>query len=644
MVGRIRPDLFPRVFGPGADQPLDAAIVRRRSPSWPTRWRRHRGAAHARGHGAWLPRHRQRQHGQRDQADLRRSAATTSRATRCAASAAPAAQHACQVADALGIGRILIHPLASVLSAYGIGLADIRVLRQRAIEAPLDATPGAGPAPGARRAERRGAARAVPQQGVPERIETGERGAPALRWHRRGAAGARRLAAQRDARRLRARAPHALRLHRRRRGPSWSSSDGRGASAAWRRSTSRSARWCRAAPATRSSRSPRRRCSPAGRASAGRAVRGARLCPRETCAPATRWPARRWSRVRPTTVVVEPGWRLAVTDARPSRPRARRAAAPRGGARHRRPIRSCSRSSTVSSCRSPSRWARRCRTRPIRSTSRSGWISPAPCSTPTAAGRQRAAHAGAPRLDGRVGAGDLRADAARAGARATSSRSTTPMTAARTCPTSPWSCRCSTHDAAEPLFFVAARGHHADIGGITPGSMPPVSHARSTRRACCSTTSARRAAAVSARRRCAALLHRRPLARRATRSQNIADLQGADRRLRRRARTSCASMVARVTACDGRAGLHGPRAGQRRGVRAPGDRPAARRRVRATDGRRREIRVRDRRRRARRAGRRVDFTGTSAAAAPTTSTRPRPVDPGRRALRVPHAWSTTTSR
>jgi 5-oxoprolinase (ATP-hydrolysing) len=48
-----------------------------------------------------------------------------------------AGQHACLVADALGLRRILVHPLASVLSAYGMGLADERVIRQRAIEAEL---------------------------------------------------------------------------------------------------------------------------------------------------------------------------------------------------------------------------------------------------------------------------------------------------------------------------------------------------------------------------------------------------------------------------------------------------------------------------------------------------------------------------
>ena len=46
-------------------------------------------------------------------------------------------QHACLVADALGMTRVFIHPLAGVLSAYGMGLADVRALRQQAVEATL---------------------------------------------------------------------------------------------------------------------------------------------------------------------------------------------------------------------------------------------------------------------------------------------------------------------------------------------------------------------------------------------------------------------------------------------------------------------------------------------------------------------------
>ncbi|HJS32338.1 MAG TPA: hydantoinase B/oxoprolinase family protein, partial [Alphaproteobacteria bacterium] len=47
-------------------------------------------------------------------------------------------QHACKVADALGMTTVFIHPLAGVLSAYGMGLADLRVLREKAVEARLE--------------------------------------------------------------------------------------------------------------------------------------------------------------------------------------------------------------------------------------------------------------------------------------------------------------------------------------------------------------------------------------------------------------------------------------------------------------------------------------------------------------------------
>ena len=47
-------------------------------------------------------------------------------------------QHACLVADALGMTSVLIHPFSSLLSAYGMGLADIRSVRQQAVEEPFD--------------------------------------------------------------------------------------------------------------------------------------------------------------------------------------------------------------------------------------------------------------------------------------------------------------------------------------------------------------------------------------------------------------------------------------------------------------------------------------------------------------------------
>ena len=52
-------------------------------------------------------------------------------------------QHACQVADSLGIERILIHPLAGVLSAYGIGLASVKVIREESWLKPLGEDPSA---------------------------------------------------------------------------------------------------------------------------------------------------------------------------------------------------------------------------------------------------------------------------------------------------------------------------------------------------------------------------------------------------------------------------------------------------------------------------------------------------------------------
>ena len=51
-------------------------------------------------------------------------------------------QHACLVADALGMDRVMIHPLAGVLSAYGMGLADRRELRERTVALSLESTTG----------------------------------------------------------------------------------------------------------------------------------------------------------------------------------------------------------------------------------------------------------------------------------------------------------------------------------------------------------------------------------------------------------------------------------------------------------------------------------------------------------------------
>ena len=90
--------------------------------------------------------------------------------------------------------------------------------------------------------------------------------------------------------------------------------------------------------------------------------------------------------------------------------------------------------------------------------------------------RQRPAHPGAPRLDGRVHQGGAPAQRGTRCGPATCTPSTTRTTAAPTCPTSPSSPRSSTSAERDGLLFlVASRGHHAEIGGITPGSMPAFS-------------------------------------------------------------------------------------------------------------------------------------------------------------------------
>ncbi len=137
LLGRIRPEDFPALFGPHGDQPLDAGIVRRRFKEL--------AATVSAGTGFETGAERLAS-GFLDVAIESMARAIRHVSVRlghdpadfclcCYGGAAP--QHACRVADALGIKEILIHPLAGVLSAWGIGLADRRLTRRRSIEQPL---------------------------------------------------------------------------------------------------------------------------------------------------------------------------------------------------------------------------------------------------------------------------------------------------------------------------------------------------------------------------------------------------------------------------------------------------------------------------------------------------------------------------
>jgi 5-oxoprolinase (ATP-hydrolysing) len=138
LLGRIHPEFFPCVFGPNADEPLDGGAT---SAAF-TELAREIGAA---TRSAPTPEQVaagfvrvavERMANAIKQISVQRGHDVTRFALCCFGGAG--GQHAAQVAEALGIQTVIVHPLAGVLSAYGIGVADVRVLRQASAEAPLD--------------------------------------------------------------------------------------------------------------------------------------------------------------------------------------------------------------------------------------------------------------------------------------------------------------------------------------------------------------------------------------------------------------------------------------------------------------------------------------------------------------------------
>jgi 5-oxoprolinase (ATP-hydrolysing) len=137
LLGRIQPDLFPRVFGPGGDEPIDvdavrgafAALAAEVSAAAPQPYTPEEVAE-----GCIRVAVESMSNAIR-RVSLRRGRDVTEYTLCCFGGAA--GQHACFVADALGMSRVFIHPLAGVLSAYGIGIADVRALREQAVEAAL---------------------------------------------------------------------------------------------------------------------------------------------------------------------------------------------------------------------------------------------------------------------------------------------------------------------------------------------------------------------------------------------------------------------------------------------------------------------------------------------------------------------------
>jgi 5-oxoprolinase (ATP-hydrolysing) len=138
LLGKIRPDFFPRLFGPDGNQPLDRDVVERKFAALRD------AVAKATGR-ALSPRQLaegfiaiavENMASAIKQISIRRGHDATRATLNCFGGAG--GQHACLVADALGIRRVMVHALAGVLSAYGMGLADLRVLREATIRTSLD--------------------------------------------------------------------------------------------------------------------------------------------------------------------------------------------------------------------------------------------------------------------------------------------------------------------------------------------------------------------------------------------------------------------------------------------------------------------------------------------------------------------------
>ena len=139
LVGKIQPAHFPAIFGPGADQPLDAAIVRDKFAALADAIAAATGERRdARGVAEGFLRIAVANMANAiKQISVQKGHDATRFALACFGGAG--GQHACMVADELGMETVFIHPLAGVLSAYGIGLADQAVLRQQAVEVPFTA-------------------------------------------------------------------------------------------------------------------------------------------------------------------------------------------------------------------------------------------------------------------------------------------------------------------------------------------------------------------------------------------------------------------------------------------------------------------------------------------------------------------------
>ncbi len=138
MLGKLNPDHFPHVFGPEGDQPLDVAVVRARFAAMAEEVSKETEEAPrspeemAEG---FLRIAVDNMANAIKKISVQRGHDVTGYTLQCFGGAG--GQHACLVADALGMKRVFVHPYAGVLSAFGMGLAQITVMKEAQVDVPL---------------------------------------------------------------------------------------------------------------------------------------------------------------------------------------------------------------------------------------------------------------------------------------------------------------------------------------------------------------------------------------------------------------------------------------------------------------------------------------------------------------------------
>lgn len=138
MLGKLQADLFPEIFGPNGDQQLDFDAVKQRFDSIADEIGKstdERPDVREVAEG-YLKIAVENMANAIKKISVQRGYDVTEYTLCCFGGAG--GQHACLVADALGMKTVFIHPLAGVLSAYGMGLADIRAMREQSVELRLD--------------------------------------------------------------------------------------------------------------------------------------------------------------------------------------------------------------------------------------------------------------------------------------------------------------------------------------------------------------------------------------------------------------------------------------------------------------------------------------------------------------------------